>query len=209
MSAIGRSPKIPLSPSSPPETGLKRRRPSDSDTKRPPTPEYMSVATKSYNVTNHYTSNMDETASRSSPRSPASSGSYNNGSTQRASQPYSTPASSVGIPGLGLTDDADQHRDKRQRREEPLVEKGAEMEVDESILPTNHERSTEMKKEETATPHVTMIEQEQDGSAESLEQLEKDMGQPFLLCRSSKALHMLFHLPTNLPRSAQIIRAQS
>ncbi len=91
-----------------------------------------------------------------------------------------------------MVEDPDQHRDKRQRLEPHEAETGDAMDVDSSILPTNHDRSAEMKKEEAATPNVLKMEQEQeqDEIAETLEQLHQDMGEPFLLCRSSKALHV-------------------
>ena len=176
MSAAVRSPKIPLSPSSPPETGLKRRRQSDS-TEKPPTPPYMSVATKSYVSSYGHTSHSDETASRSSPRSPSSSSSYAQQATQRDSQAYSTPASSTGIPGLSMTEDSDQHRNKRQKMELDTREAPDMMQVDQSTRPTNHERNE----------HVdTSFSVDSDDT--SLDQLQKDMGDAFLLGRSSKAL---------------------
>ena len=197
MSVQPRSPRIPLSPSSPPETGLKRRRESDGETKRPPTPEYMSVATKSY-VSNYHTQNMDEAASRSSPRSPASSASYNNNnSTQRTSQPYSTSASSVsGNQSVNMAEqDPDQHRDKRQRMENPMEEKTDVMDVDDgSLLPTNHERSKNIKANEPTSSRNVMADLSRDEIEESLDQLRKDMGEPHLLRKSSKT-HFALTMP--------------
>ena len=91
-----------------------------------------------------------------------------------------------------MAEDPDQHRDKRQRLEPHEAETGEAMDVDSSLLPTNHERSAQVKKEEAPTPNVLKVEQEQeqDQIAETLEQLHKDMGEPFLLCRSSKALYV-------------------
>lgn len=182
MSERLRSLKIPLSPSSPPETGLKRRRTSETSAKLPPTPPSMSVATKSY-VSYGHTSHMDETASRSSPRSPSSASSYTRTSTQRTSQPYSTPNSTHSVaPIPDMNADADQHRDKRQRRDE-----GPEQSThsDGSILPTNHDRS--IKEEEDFASHQPQDVEMQDSKATSmLEELDKDVGEPFLLGRSRK-----------------------
>jgi hypothetical protein len=176
MSALESLPKIPLSPSSPPETGLKRRRISDTPTKPPPSPRPMSVATKSY-VSYGHTSHMDETASRSPPKSPVSASSYHP-STQRNSQPYSTPASSHSmLPNNPMNEDSDQHRSKRQRTDP--------MDLDSSILPTNHER---LEKEEATTPQLDDAQITDTIPNSGLDALEKDMGEPFLLCRSSKAV---------------------
>ena len=89
-----------------------------------------------------------------------------------------------------MTDDPDQHRDKRQRIEEGNAGNDDAMEMDSSILPSNHDRSVEVKEEEAATPDVMKGEREQTEIGESLDQLQKDMGEPFLLCRSSKALYV-------------------
>jgi hypothetical protein len=205
MSAKGPSPRIPLSPSSPPETGLKRRRQSEHPTNLPPSPPYMSVAAKSYVSSYGHTSHGDETASRSSPRSPPSSSSYAQQATQRESLPYSTPASSTGIPGLCMTEDPDQHRNKRQRMESDVQETADSMEVESSIQPTNHDRSVDLKKEESASPNVMVDPLNQPSDDASLDQLQKDMGDAFLLGRSSKALRlltMLWHLLTFASRNS-------
>jgi hypothetical protein len=176
MSALESLPKIPLSPSSPPETGLKRRRVSDTPAKLPPSPQPMSVATKSY-VSYGHTSHMDETASRSPPKSPVSASSYHP-STQRNSQPYSTPASSHStLPNITMNEDLEQHRNKRQRTDA--------MDLDSSILPTNHER---LEKEDATMPQIDDIQMTDTSGNSGLDALEKDMGEPFLLCRSSKAV---------------------
>lgn len=181
MSARPHTPKIPLSPSSPPETGLKRRRTSETKSKLPPSPPHMSVATKSY-VSYGQASHLDEAASRSSPRSPSSASSYARTSTQRNSQPYSTPNSThSAAPGANMNDDSDQHRDKRQRRDDDRQD---EMEVDHSILPTNHDRLKEESEESKIGDSVPVQEQK---TTAALEQLDQDMGEPFLLSRSSKA----------------------
>ena len=196
MSATARPPKIPLSPSSPPETGLKRRRQSDFTARPPLSPQYMSVATKSYVSSYGHTSHSDETASRSSPRSPSSSSSYAQHATQRESQPYSTPASSTsGIPGLSMTEDADHHRDKRQKLESDGQETPNTMELDRPAQPTNHDRNKEMKKEEGTSPNAVVDDLSKTHSDDApLDQLQKDMGDAFLLGRSSKALHALLTL---------------
>lgn len=81
-----------------------------------------------------------------------------------------------------MNEDADQHRDKRQRREEDVKD---DMELDHSILPTNHDRSEFQESGKPAADADVELRAGQSDAA--LEQLEKDMGEPFLLCRSSKA----------------------
>ena len=76
--------------------------------------------------------------------------------------------------------DPDQHRDKRQRI-------GEAAELDHTIHPTNHERQPK-KEENSATPAMGDIEMQDSAGDPALDELEKDMGEPFLLCRSSKAL---------------------
>jgi hypothetical protein len=80
-----------------------------------------------------------------------------------------------------MNDDPDQHRDKRQRRDD---DKQDEMEVDCSISPTNHERSKD-EKEEDLSDEAAKVRENRTKAA--LEQLDDDMGEPFLLGRSSKA----------------------
>ena len=77
--------------------------------------------------------------------------------------------------------DPDQHRDKRQRRDEDLKD---EMELDQSVLPTNHNRLPE---DPTQTIEEVDVRMEDQRVNPALEQLEKDMDEPFLLSRSSKA----------------------
>ena len=82
-----------------------------------------------------------------------------------------------------MTEDPDQHRDKRQKRESDSHEAIDAMEVERSTQPTNHDRNVDVKKEETTLHTIP----ESDDT--SLDQLQKDMGDAFLLGRSSKALY--------------------
>ena len=77
--------------------------------------------------------------------------------------------------------DPDQHRDKRQRM-------GDGMEVDGSMHPTNHERQSTQDVKDRAKPLEQDVAMQDSTSDPNLDELEKDMGEPFLLCRSSKAL---------------------
>lgn len=78
--------------------------------------------------------------------------------------------------------DPDQHRDKRQRT-------GDGAELDHTIHPTNHERQLKQEDEEKSDiPTIGDIEMHDGAGDPELDELEKDMGEPFLLCRSSKAL---------------------
>jgi hypothetical protein len=84
--------------------------------------------------------------------------------------------------------DPDQHRDKRQRT-------GDEMDLDDTALPTNHERQPDEKAPKGNAPEAQDTSM-QDTSSDPLDELEKDMGEPFLLCGSSKALYMFTVLST-------------
>ena len=94
-----------------------------------------------------------------------------------------------------MTEDPDQHRDKRQRMEPREAGNADAMDMDSSVLPTNHDRSAEEKKEEGATPNVLKEELGENEIGDSLDQLQKDMGDPFLLCSSSKALYEQLYFP--------------
>ena len=93
-----------------------------------------------------------------------------------------------------MLDDADQHRNKRQKVEPHENGDNGEVPVNTSLLATNHERQSESKQEEGQSPAMADIEmggdQQETRNAEdaSLERLEEDMGDAFLLCRSSKTL---------------------
>lgn len=191
MSATQSSPKIPLSPSSPPETGVKRRRLSKPSPKLPPSPpRSMSVATKSYVSYGSHTSHVDEAASRSSPRSPSSASSTIRSSTQRNSQPYSTPLSHLPDTQTSDMNDPDRHRDKRQR-----IGDENEMDVDHSIHATNHERPPRNNVNDNTAPLTDDVAMQDSKGDPNLDVLEKDMGEPFLLCRSSKALFYPLYVP--------------
>jgi hypothetical protein len=90
-----------------------------------------------------------------------------------------------------MTEEVDQHRDKRRKMEGDSNDATEVMEVDRPTQPTNHDRS--VLKEESTTPNITApeitVESTDNGS---LDQLEKDMGDAFLLGRSSKFVLHLF-----------------
>lgn len=79
--------------------------------------------------------------------------------------------------------DPDQHRDKRQRI-------GDGMDMDGSMHPTNHERQSTQDVKSRAIPTDGDVTMQDSTNDPNLDELEKDMGEPFLLCRSSKALFM-------------------
>ena len=93
-----------------------------------------------------------------------------------------------------MTEDSDQHRDKRQKTEPDRQENVDAMEVERPTQPTNHDRNAEVKLEEEIPSEVVA-----DIDNTSLDQLQKDMGDAFLLGRSSKALYViLIYLCINL-----------
>jgi hypothetical protein len=86
-------------------------------------------------------------------------------------------------------EDTDQHRDKRARLDTGRDEEADKMEVDTNTLFTNHDRqqgtdmADETNKQNIEPDSLRRRKNEMTG----LEQ-QKDMGEPFLLCRSSKTL---------------------
>ena len=85
-----------------------------------------------------------------------------------------------------MIEDSDQHRDKRQKMETDTRGDEDKMEVARSIKPMNHDRNAEVKEEDEMPPQLQVESDEI-----SLDQLQKDMGDAFLLGRSSKALHVI------------------
>jgi hypothetical protein len=91
-----------------------------------------------------------------------------------------------------MSDESDQHRDKRQRLESPTQDTTETMELDPASHPTNHDRNVAVKQEQGLTPNALTTEDSQiDSHNSSLDDLQKDMGDAFLLGRSSKALLLL------------------
>lgn len=84
-------------------------------------------------------------------------------------------------------EDSDRHRDKRQRIEQESAADDS-MEVDNSAQSTNHDRNDIVKKEEGLIPKVIVEDLSNNTDDSALDQLQKDMGDAFLLGRSSKTL---------------------
>lgn len=200
MSHSSRSAAIPPSPTSPPESGLKRRRLSDLLPQSPISPSLMSVATKSYVSPYGNTQHTDEASGRSSPRSPRSAPSRAPQSASRLTPSLPTPAHSVtGIPGLDMADDVDHHRDKRPRLDSARDEEGDQMDLESPTQATNHDRNNAMDIDGSRQGYAqaSQVEKRRGTSdqpvaggfrmgATTLEQLQEDMGEAFLLGRSSK-----------------------
>ncbi|KIW27160.1 uncharacterized protein PV07_06926 [Cladophialophora immunda] len=193
MSSSARPTAIPPSPTSPSESGLKRRRLSDNLPQSPISPSFMSVATKSYVSSYGNTHNPDEASGRSSPNSPKAS-------APRSQQPLSRPMPSLPTPahsvtgtssGFDMADDIDQHRDKRPRLDADRDQEADQMEVEPLREATNHDRNDEMEidgEKLSKGKSAELPEHEQDAELmvdeKTLEQLQKDMGEAFLLCTS-------------------------
>jgi hypothetical protein len=101
-----------------------------------------------------------------------------------------------------VVDEADQHRDKRQRTEQ----EGDQMDVEPISQATNHDRKDEMETQqtqETKRADVSMA----DGSTTRHE--EEEMDDAFLLCKSSKALHFPPSLTTCFRRFINVLMQKS
>ncbi|KAH0846527.1 rox3 family protein [Fonsecaea pedrosoi] len=153
----------------------------------------MSVATKSYVSSYGNTHNSDETSGRSSPNSPKASAPRNQQPLSRTTPSLPTPAHSVTgtSSGFEMADDIDSHRDKRQRLDSDRDQEADQMEVEPLGEATNHDRNDEMEiegeiatKENSAELGATGKAAELTVDEKTLDQLQKDMGEAFLLCRS-------------------------
>jgi hypothetical protein len=98
-------------------------------------------------------------------------------------------------------EDQDQHRNKRQKMDSEDACKEDKMDTDESPSPTNHDRQNSQharqpvhdvdsseRSSERSIPKDELKESNQASDDVSLESLQKDMGDAFLLCKSSKTL---------------------
>lgn len=207
MSLSSRPNAIPPSPNSPPESGLKRRRLSDNLPQSPISPSFMSVATKSYVSSYGNSHNSDEATSRSTPSSPRGSSSRSQ-PTSRPTHSLPTPAHSIAgtNSGFDMADDNDQHRDKRQKLVSDRDQEMDHMEVEPIRQATNHDRNDEMDldgkaKDGEVEGNPRAADLMKNLNEKTLENLQKDMGEAYLLCRSSKTLlnlHQLTSLCTGL-----------
>ena len=136
MSAQRRSPAIPLSPSSPPESGLKqrqKRRLSEDFHEYPSTPPLMSIATKSY------APSYENAQSLSDQMSSSAGSSGNTQLTQPPNSSFATSATSQSPPSTSNAeqDDHDRHRDKRRKTE---ADQESRVHSANSASHTNHDR---------------------------------------------------------------------
>ena len=210
MSATSRhSPALPLSPSSPPDTGVKERSKAslvEIEPQSPSSPPLMSVATKSYasSFTNTQPSSDAATSQQSfsPPTSTPMSTQDHQQSVNADTAAFPTPASSLGgLSRIQTIEDQDEHRSKRQRMDLEETRKEDRMDTDESPSPSNHDRQDmqltslpaqdiEGRKPSSgkSTPPVESKGSNLASDDVSLESLQKDMGDAFLLCKSSKTL---------------------
>lgn len=139
MSLQRRSPAIPLSPSSPPESGLKqrqKRRLSEEFQQYPSTPPLMSIATKSY------APSYENAQSLTDQMSSSGGSSRETQVTQPPSSSFATSATSASPPSSNIEQDGfDRHRDKRRKTE--ADQDGRDL-TEGSASYTNHDRHTDL-----------------------------------------------------------------
>ena len=189
MSATSRPlPAIPLSPPSPPDLGVKQRpkRPfPDEAPHSPASPPLMSVATKSYVSYPNTQTESDATPSHqfSSPTSTFMTSQDHQTDTANNSLTFSPPSNkrdSISRPSTA--DGQERHRDKRQRMEADPEGSAGMMEVD-------VQAGVEPLESRTDASQISRLGESPLASDDmSLEQLQKEMGEAFLLCKSSKTL---------------------
>lgn len=182
MSAVHPLHSLPLSPSSPPGSGLKRHKRRLSDDNLPDSPNsppLMSVTASGY-VSNYGDARPGKAdPSQSEPVVMQ---------RQQSASALPTPANSVaGSMKAGEVEDTDQHRDKRQRLDTEEREAGEETIAGTSTRPTNHER----QRFGSSSGHAG-------NSAEA----EEDAGLGLFLVKTRKAL--LPPSPLTLPASLVI-----
>jgi hypothetical protein len=135
MSAVHPPHSLPLSPSSPPESGLKRQKRRLSDENLPDSPN--SPPLMSVTATGYASIYGDARPGTSDP----SQSEAVEMQRQQSASALPTPANSVaGSMKAGELDDADQHRDKRQRLDTEERETGEQTIAETSTRPTNHDR---------------------------------------------------------------------
>lgn len=183
--------RLPLSPASPPESGLKPQprhkvQLVTPQTPQSPSPDSMSVATKRYVSAYEDGRHTNEMANRS-PQS------YNSQSqSQRASISSATSQSQNPLKRQAPQDEEDRPTSKRQKKEDaPETEN---MEVDSSFTPTNHDRQKEQTLNREGQGAATIegkgkdVTQIEPGKAEAdLDPIFKHVGKSFRIGRTSKA----------------------
>jgi hypothetical protein len=210
MSATSRhSPAIPLSPPSPPDTGVKERSKShliETEPQSPASPPLMSVATKSYASSFTNTQPSSDAATSQQSFSPPTSTPMSTQDHQQlvTADSAASPTAAGSISGLSRKhpiEDQDPYRNKRQKMNSADAYEEDKMDTDEPSLPSNHDRQNPehvgpraqgIESSETATARSILNNQLADNNLASddmrLESLQKDMGDAFLLCKSSKTL---------------------
>jgi hypothetical protein len=166
----------------------------------------MSVATKSYASSFTNTQPSSDAATSQQSFSPPTSTPMSTQDHQQSaavdSAGFSTPAGIVG--GLSRKhpiEDQDEHRNKRQKVDSEDACKEEKMDTDASPSPSNHDRQSleyasqpvhSVEDSEPANARSIPKDQLEDNNLASddmsLESLQKDMGDAFLLCKSSKIL---------------------
>ena len=215
-----RSRAIPLSPASPPSEGLKETKPSQAYPNRPRSPQSPSP---SMNITTQHHDpphNLQQTSSTEAATYPQSSSTPS--TVQSSTQPFNsnssgmisseTPASSIDMSMADLqTSPVKDRLPQEIPRETPTIGKrhademvGAEN-PDETAPPRKRPRTSEKSAEGQLESNTSPKPQSQSQSASehiTLEQIQKDMGTAFLLCRkrkiSSYACSLLIHVTDTL-----------
>lgn len=208
-------PAIPLSPPSPPADGVREGQRSHAPDCEPHSPAspFMSVATKSYGQSFAQSSaSSAPTAAQRSPSPPASAPM----STQVSQQPSMTATTSLSTPDNSVIGQArkvpdefnDEYVSKRQRLDTGITGKGDQVDH-EFKSPLSSFQQEEQIGSQLSCPDSTAIrhssaegtqthsaadEMTQPAPVEmSLEQLQKNVGEAFHLCKSGKIPHLRSH----------------
>ena len=168
----------------------------------------MSVATKSYAPSYASTEPPSDVATSQQSTIPGLSMIHSDQPSPRTGLKRPSPTPAVDVTQQFSVDEQDQHRSKRQKVDSKTIAED-QMEVDSSAKASNHDRqkipdaegsNENMQKSSEIMMDEVAADQVPERDDMSLEQLQKNMGDAFLLCRSSKTLLSL--LPT-LPFRAQ------
>lgn len=181
MSPPFSGPRLPLSPASPPDSGLKHdliiSRPAVTP-QTPPSPALsgMSVATKRYVSSYENNRHTDELADRSTP--------------DMYSRPHPNPTSSASQTPNALKrhlshDDEERPMGKRQKK--AADEPGSDIELDDSFAATNHDRESGSNGAVSIDVSDKAVSQEENDMLGIKQAILEPTGKAFLVGKSSKA----------------------
>ena len=186
MSYRSSAPRLPLSPASPPDSGVKQQQKQHlpvTAPHTPPSPDHMSVAVKRYEPSYSNRGHTNEMESRSPEPYKAQA--------QRPSVSSSTPQQPVNNLKRPLPQDEEEKPSSKRQKKEETEE---QIETQSSFTATNHDRLEDAKKPTVSfkdEPTTQDLPLPPKSSFAELDELFKDVGPALRTRRTSKALPIL------------------